>query len=322
MNFKRKFSSKDIIGFIIIAVLVAVFVSLVSFCFNIVNVSKPIDNTTTTQTTTTTTTTSQITEPTQPTSQESTTHTTTEIPTQPSTEPTQVTQEPTTAPEPTAPVVPVAPTREEILKKVRDGVNSLKSDTATFNALKTQTLYIQVDDLSVPFMLPTVNSIIKHFTGDKEVSEFEFVGGRGYDPEDDEETTSFEAIPPTLQYFTMTDVNGLADAKVEQTAKGTKYQITLISEESTLENTKPKYHGEACDVLDFSIFELPVGEITKADFKYLGAKISVIYNAEGRIVEYYEYMSISAVGEAGAFGISGSGAMSGYVEEQWDITWK
>lgn len=316
----KRLSTQDKWGLVIIVILALFVAGLIGFCVESVRTGAEATTVTTTvqiPTTTAPTVTTTLPTTTQvPTTETTTSAPTTETTTQP-TAPTVTTTAPTTTEK-----TPSDYTDEEILKAVRDGVNSLKSSDASFKAKKIQTLHIQVDDLSIPWALSLVNGVVSAFTGDTEVSEFDFTNGVGYDPEDDEQTTSLEAIPPTERSFTMTDTAGLASATAEKVAEGIKYTIKLIPETSTLENPRPTYHGVACDVLDFSLFELPAGEVTRADFSYSGATISVTVGADGKISNYYEYMPMSAIGEAQGFGLTGSGAMSGYVEEEWQIQWK
>lgn len=314
----KKISTQDKFGIVIIVILALSVAALIGFCMERVSGGPKVTDAPPSQITITTTAPTT----TAPTSQALTTTAPTTGPTTvpPTSAPTQVPT--TTQPPTTTERSPSDYTPEEILTAVRDGVNSLKSSSASFKAKKIQTLHIQVDDLSIPWALSIVNNVVNAFTGDTEVSEFDFTDGKGYDPEDDEQTTSLEAIPPTEKNFTMTDTAGLASAAAEKVSDGIKYTIKLIPEMSTLENPRPVYHGASCDVLDFSLFELPVGEVTRADFSYSGATISVTVDSSGKITNYYEYMPMSAVGEAQGLGLSGSGSMSGYVEEEWQIQWK
>ncbi len=316
MNLFRKTSTKDLFGYITVALLIFVVIGLAAVCFDSAKMPEDTTNPTASQPVSQTTA-APVTQPTTvPTTVITTVSTT--VPTTTQLNPQPDTTVPTT--QPTTSVQQLG--KAEILAKVRDGVNALKSDTATFSAKKTQTISVTIDDLSLPALLPLVNGIITRITGDPEYSEFEFVNGKGYDPEDKKETTSMEVIPPTLAYFTLTDINGISEAKTEETAKGIKYTIRLVPEKATIENTKPPYHLAACDVFDFSLFDLPVGEITRADLDYQGAIISVTYNAEGQVVEYYENMAIQGYGEATGLGYTGNGTLSGVVEELWEITWK
>ncbi len=223
-------------------------------------------------------------------------------------------------PKPTAPAPSKEPTKEDILKKVGDGVNSLKSSTASFKATKNQVMDIDLIDCSVPRFTGVVNSVIQRFLGD-EVLDYDFTNGVGIDPEEGTEITSKEAIPPTNKDFTLT-MEGLKDAYVKKEGENTTYTIVVVPEKGTLENPRPVHHSSACDTMDISLVEIPMGAITRADYDYAGAIVSVTYDKSGKVIKYYEKLSIAGIGEAGAIGISGSATIEGFMEETWDISWK
>ncbi len=220
----------------------------------------------------------------------------------------------------TAPTtVKTEPSKADILAEVNRGINSLKADTASFKANKKQVISIDLIDCSVPALTGAINMVIDFFEGEK-TAEYDITNGKGADKNGEEIVVNHE-IPPTDKPFTLT-LEGVAEAKAERTDKGTLYTIKVVPETSTLENPRPPHHNAACDTLDFSTFELPVGELTKVDFEYPGATVSVLVDASGKIIQYRERLEMKGVGEGGAFGITGSGSMEGYVDEVWDIQWK
>lgn len=210
--------------------------------------------------------------------------------------------------------------KQEILKVVSDSVNALKADNATFTAHKNQYLSIDLIECSLPAFESIVNMCIDFFEGE-EIFEYNFVNGKAFDPEDKIEVTANEIFPPTGKPFTLTDINGVAQAKTEKVGDNTVYTIVLVPETSTLENSKPPYHDSACDTLDFTIFELPVGKITKADLEYPGATVSVTLDKDGRVVGYYERLDMIAYGEGTAMGLTANGKLEGYVDETWKIVY-
>ncbi len=247
--------------------------------------------------------------------------------------PTQPTVPSTSAAQPTVPVQTTssvqttAPTttikyeltKADILAKVNKGINSLKADTASFKAHKRQVISIDLLDCSVPALTGAINMVIDFFEGEK-TADYDITNGKGTDESGEEIVVNHE-IPPTDKPFTLT-VEGVAEAKAEQTDKGTLYTIKVVPETSTLQNPRPPHHNAACDTLDFSTFELPVGELTKVDFEYPGATVSVLVDSTGKAIQYRERLEMKGAGEGGAFGITGSGTMEGYVDEVWDIQWK
>ncbi len=220
----------------------------------------------------------------------------------------------------TQPTTVVVDETKEVLDAITKGLAELKSDNANFIGEKTQVISIELLDCSVPAMVGTINWIIDFFEGE-ETYTYDFTNGKCIDPEKNVEATSFSIIPPPNAAFALTK-EGVASAKKQLQGEFTVYTLTVVPESSTLENSKPPHHSVACDVLDFSLFELPVGELKKADINYVGAVITIKVDSNGRVVEYSEDMGIKASGEAGVGSISGSGNMEGSIKESWKITWK
>lgn len=306
---ETKFSSNDKKGIILVVVLALI---VVVFIFNLKNMgNKPVQaQPSTTAPTTVTTTIPQATlAPTVP-----STALTSAAPTSASLQTTLPIQ--TTAPTTT---VKYELTKADILAKVNEGINSLKAETASFNAHKKQVISIDLLDCSVPALTGAINMVIDFFEGEK-TADYDVINGKGVDKDGEEIVVNHE-IPPTDKPFTLT-LEGVAEAKTEQIAEGTLYTIKVVPETSTLENPRPPHHNAACDTLDFSTFELPVGELKKVDFEYPGATVSVLVDSSGKTIQYRERLEMKGVGEGGAFGITGSGSMEGYVDEVWDIKWK
>ena len=210
--------------------------------------------------------------------------------------------------------------KQEILKVVADGVNALKAENATYKGVKSQNLSIDLTECSVPALVGVANTVIDLFEGE-EVLEYNFENGKAFDPEDEVEITAAEAFPPTGKPFSLTDVNGVAEAKTEKDGDNTVYTVVLVAETSTLEDPRPPYHDSACDTLDYSTFELPMGQITKADFEYPGATVSITLDKDGRVVGYHERLNMAGVGEGTAIGLTASGRMEGYIDESWVISY-
>lgn len=210
--------------------------------------------------------------------------------------------------------------KEEILKVVSDGVNALKAGDASFTGHKVQNIKIELVDSSMPSMNGFVNNIIKAFVKE-EVYDYDFTNGVAEDPENGGTSASKSIFPPGDADFTLKK-EGVASAKKTKEGENTVYSVVIVAETSTLENPRPPHHNSAADTLDLSTVNIPVATITKADFEYAGATVSVTLNPEGEVVGYYEKLPISGTGEAKALGLSGYGTIEGYLEENWDIKWK
>lgn len=226
---------------------------------------------------------------------------------------------PTQAPTETTTQMPVDETAEA-LRVVTETVNLIKSDQANFTGHKVQNINMQLVDSSMPSMNDFVNGILKAFIKQEEY-DYDFTNGVAVDPENGGTSKSSSIFPPGDLPFTL-QREGVAAAKIEKQGENTVYTVVLVAESSTLENPRPPHHNSAADTLDLSSVEIPVATITKADFEYPGATISVTVGSDGKPTGYYEKLLINGTGEAKALGLTGYGTIEGYMEENWDIKWK
>lgn len=215
--------------------------------------------------------------------------------TQPTTEAVQTTQ----LAETTAPAV--TDETAEILKVVSDSVNLLKSDEANFTGHKVQNINIRLVDSSVPAVNNIINSVLQTFIKE-EILDYDFTNGISPNPEGEGTVEANATFPPGSLPFTLTR-EGVASATKTADGENTVYTIVIVSESSTLENPRPPHHNSAADTLDLSSVEIPIITLTKVDFDYSGATVSVTLNPEGEIVGYYEHLPISGTGEGYGLGI-------------------
>lgn len=208
--------------------------------------------------------------------------------------------------------------KEEILRKVVDGVNSLKASDASFKGTKDQYIDIRLTDCSVPQVTGLINGVLERFLGEEKL-EYDFTNGVSKNPEGGDDITSMDAIPPSFIEFGLT-ADGVANAYVTKDGANTVYTVEVVAEDSTL-GEKPYHHSKACDVMALETLNIPA-KITRADYTYSGTKISVTYNAEGRVAEYHEYFDMYGEGEGGAMGVTATLTLEGYFDETWYIEWK
>lgn len=213
---------------------------------------------------------------------------------------------------------PQGETKEEILKKVVDGVNSLKASDASFIGKKNQYIDIKLTDCSVPQVVGIINGVLERFLGEEKL-DYDFTNGVSKDPEGNGEITSMAAIPPSFIEFGLT-ADGVTNAYVEKDGENTKYTVEVVPEDSSI-GEKPYHHSKACDVMSLESLNIPA-KITRADYTYSGTKISVTYNAEGKVIEYHEYFDMKGDGEGGAMGVTATLTLEGYFDETWEIQWK
>ena len=210
-------------------------------------------------------------------------------------------------------------TKEEILRKVTEGVNSIKSENATYSAVRSQTISLDLEECSLPAFVGIVNTVMDFFEGET-ITEYSFVNGKGVDAKTGEEITAIGSIPPSNELFRLTP-EGMADATMTKDGENTVYTVVVVPESSTMDNPRPPHHHSAGDTFDVRKVELPIGAITKADFDYPGASISVTVAPDGRVVRYQQILHIDGVGEGAAMGLTASGKIVGSVDEIWNITY-
>lgn len=236
----------------------------------------------------------------------------------------QTTVAPTQATTKPAPVTTTAPAvvdeTAEILKVVSDSVNLLKSDKASFKGHKVQNINLHLVDSSVPAVNNIINGVISAFVKE-EILDYDFTNGVSPDPEGDGTVKANNIFPPGYKPFELTK-EGVASASKKADGENTVYTVVIVPETSTLENPRPPHHNAGADTLDLSDVEIPIITLTRVDFDYPGATVSVTLNPEGEVVGYYEHLPMSGTGEGYGLGITGFGTVEGYMEEKWDIEWK
>lgn len=210
-------------------------------------------------------------------------------------------------------------TKEEILRKVTEGVNSIKSENATYTAVRSQTISLDLEECSLPAFVGIVNKVMDFFEGET-ITEYSFVNGKGVDAKTGEEITAIGSIPPSNELFRLTP-EGMADATMTKDGENTVYTVVVVPESSTMDNPRPPHHHSAGDTFDVRKVELPVGAITKADFDYPGASISITVAPDGKVIRYHQLLKVDGVGEGAAMGLTASGKIVGSVEEIWNITY-
>ena len=240
------------------------------------------------------------------------------------TQPTQTTQ-PTAAPTTEKDQTTTVPEKEddelsksEILQKVGEGINFIKDYKGTVTAKKTQNINLTLTECSLPAFVGVVNKVLEFFAGET-VTEYVFNDGKAVDSKGNE-LTLYGAIPPSNRYFELTE-DGMADAKIAKDGENTVYTVVVVSETSTMADPRPPYHSSAGDTFDCTKVELPFGEITKADFDYPGAEISVTVTPDGKVVRYCQVLRINGVGGGAAFGMSADGRIEGKTDEVWEFTY-
>lgn len=222
----------------------------------------------------------------------------------------------------TAPAEPEKESSElskaEILKKVGDGVNYIKDLKGTVQVKKTQIIDLTLTECSLPAFVGIVNKVLDFFAGET-VTEYTFTDGKAVDDKGNE-VTFYGALPPANRYFELTE-EGMADAYITKDDENTVYTVVVVHETSTMADPRPPYHSSAGDTFDCTKVELPIGEITKADFDYPGSEISITVTPDGKVVKYHQILKINGVGGGAALGMSADGRIEGQAYETWELTY-
>ena len=143
--------------------------------------------------------------------------------------------------------------KEEILKKVVDGVNSLKASDASFKGTKDQYIDIKLTDCSVPQFTGIINGVLERFLGEEKL-EYDFTNGVSENPEGGDDITSMEAIPPSFIEFGLT-ADGVTNAYVTKDGENTVYTVEVVAEEDIF----PPVRYPDCATCKMFSFCAPVG---------------------------------------------------------------
>lgn len=206
----------------------------------------------------------------------------------------------------------------DILKKVGDGINYIKDLKGTVQVKKTQIIDLTLTECSLPAFVGIVNKVLDFFAGET-VTEYTFTDGKATDDKGNE-VTFYGALPPANRYFELTQ-EGMADARVTKDGENTVYTVVVVPETSTMANPRPPFHSSAGDTFDCTKVELPIGQITKADFDYPGSEISITVAPDGKIIRYHQTLKINGVGGGAALGMSADGRIEGEANESWEFTY-
>lgn len=248
----------------------------------------------------------------------------TENPTEPSTEPTLTTEQgednTTTngaSNEPTS-KDPLSLSKQEIIAEVNKYVNQVKKEQ-NMSASATSVVNIEVTECSAQSFVSTINGVITNIT-DKFGGEesYTFVNGQATDA-DGNTVTPWDVISPTHKDFSALDA-GVASAKVEKVGENTVYTITMVVEDTTMENPVPAHNSTVIGYLDLAGIDLPFN-LTKADMHYPGSTVSVSVNPDGKVVEIVNKLPMEGTGATKFFGSEVFASFAGALDEKWTFTY-
>lgn len=308
---------KEIKG--IIAVVLAVWILVMGIEIGSIREKKKIASVNSTSQSTTETTTAPTTE------------TTTATPVITTTQPTTVTPvvtpgvSDTTAPSSAAPNAadPSTMSKEEIVSKVVEAVNKVKSEQ-NMTANKKETVTISLTDLSIPSAKNTVNDIIKSIAGEPSDENITVVNGIATYPDGSTKPIK-EAIPPSnavTKDFALT-ADGVASATATKQGDSTVYTVVLVPESTTAAAPQPTHNAVAIGYLDLMSVELPsIVTIVDSNMQYPGSTVEVTVDGQGRVTKLVNKMPMSGDGTAKITLIGqGKAEFEGALDEVWTFTY-
>lgn len=263
---------------------------------------------------------------------------TTQAPTETTTQPTTQAPTETTTQTPAAPVTPdsaVVPgatadagadvsslTKEQILAKVSEAVNKVKSEQ-NMTAHKTENITVNLTRLSAEAVRGTVNSIISNLVGEPVDETITVANGIATYPNGKTKPVK-EAIPPSndaTKDFALT-AEGVASATATKQGENTVYTVVLVAESTTATNPIPTHNSVAIGYLNLMGLDLPSGvSITDSKMQYPGSTVEVTVNPAGQVIKLVNKMPMTGYGAAKIAVVSGDADFEGNLDETWEFTY-
>lgn len=222
---------------------------------------------------------------------------------------------------------PSSMTKEQILAAATKAITDVRN-LQNFTGKKTETVTIELTDVSVPGAKNTINNIIQSLAGE-EVITYTFVDGKavgiqadGKEADDGEVRTVKDAIPPSGRNFALT-ADGVKDAKAEKQGDNFVYTLYLVEENTTKSAPIPTHHHAAYGYLDLTNINISVAEITDANMHYPSTVITVVTDAQGKALSIHTVMPMTGDGTAKIKigGITGNASFQGSDDELWEFTY-
>lgn len=235
----------------------------------------------------------------------------------------------------TAPTAPSAPadtvdvstlTKEQIVAKVAEAVNKVKSEQ-NMTAHKTENISVNLTALSVESLRSLVNSIISSLVGEPTDETIKVANGIATYPDGSTKPIK-EAIPPSndaTKDFALT-ADGVATATATKQGDNTVYTVVLVSETTTGASPIPTHNSKAIGYLNLMGLDLPDAvQIVDSNMQYTGSTVEVTVNAAGQVIKLVNKMPMKGDGTAkakvGFVEVDGKAEFEGALDEVWEFTY-
>lgn len=219
---------------------------------------------------------------------------------------------------------PSSLSKEEIVAKMGEAVNNLKKEQKLV-AVRTETVKINLTDLSIPGAKSIINSVIQRLAGEEKYT-YTFQNGQavgiddsGKEDEDGMQTVN-QAIAPKDKPFSLT-ADGVAVASAQKEGANTVYKVKLVEESTTFTEPIPKHNSTAFSYLDLTTLDISGATITDATMHYPGTEITATVNAQGKLIAIHYYMPMDGYGAAKITLMNGNATFEGSDDESWTFTY-
>lgn len=213
-------------------------------------------------------------------------------------------------------------TKEQIVAKVSEAVNKVKSEQ-NMTCHKTENITVNLTRLSAESVRGTVNSIISNIVGEPTDETITVANGTATYPDGSTKPVK-EAIPPSndaTKDFALT-VDGVATATATKQGDNTVYTVVLVAETTTATAPIPPHNSVAIGYLNLMGLDLPSGvSITDSKMEYPGSTVEVTVNSAGQVVKLVNKMPMTGYGAAKIAFVSGDADFAGSLDEVWEFTY-
>ena len=217
---------------------------------------------------------------------------------------------------------PSSLSKEQIITKMADAINTAKASTATVT--KNETVTINLTDLSVQSLMGTVQKVMDALSGEETETytlSNGLLNGTDADGKAVENAPVNDYMPPKAAFAI--DPAGVAEASARKDGDNTIYRIKTVEENTTKDNPVPQYTSAVFSYLDLMSINIPVPgvKITEANMHYPGTEVTVTVGPDGRLTKLDFNMPMDGTGVASIFVTNGTASFEGSDVESWTFTY-
>ncbi len=217
---------------------------------------------------------------------------------------------------------PSSLSKEQIIAKMSDAVNTAKASTASVT--KNEKVTINLTDLSVQSLMSTVQRVMDALAGE-ETETYTLTNGllTGTDADGNavENAPVNDYMPPKAAFGIAPE--GVAEASATKEGDNTVYRLKTVEENTTKDSPIPQYSSAVYSYLDLMSIDIPVPgiSITEANMHYPGTEVTVTVGSDGRLTKLDFNMPMDGTGVAKIAFANGTASFEGSDVESWTFTY-